>query len=110
MSENLGADLSVDALARRASMSVRHLARLFRRETGATPAALVERLRLEAARRELELTTRSAKQIASSSGFGTVETMHRAFRRTLGTTPLLYRERFATRRRDRTLADSSPGR
>jgi transcriptional regulator GlxA family with amidase domain len=97
MGENLRDDLSVPALARRASMSVRNFARVFRRETGATPAAFVERLRLEAARRELELTSRSAKQIAASSGFGTVETMHRAFRRSLGTTPLAYRARFAVR-------------
>ncbi|HKE18440.1 MAG TPA: helix-turn-helix domain-containing protein [Kofleriaceae bacterium] len=99
MSENLRADLSVPALARRASMSVRNFARVFRRETGATPAAFTLRLRMEAARRELELTGRSAKQIAGASGFGTVETMHRAFRRSLGTTPLEYRSRFATRRR-----------
>lgn len=95
MSDNLRADLSVPALARRASMSVRNFARLFRSETDATPAAFVEALRLEAARRELELTGRSAKQIATSSGFGTVETMHRVFRRALGTTPLAYRARFA---------------
>lgn len=94
--ENLGSDLSVGALARRAAMSVRNFARVFRRETGTTPTAFVEGLRLESARRALELTKRSAKQIAGSSGFGTVETMHRAFRRSLGTTPLQYRGRFAT--------------
>jgi transcriptional regulator GlxA family with amidase domain len=98
MSDNVRADLSVPALARRASMSVRNFARVFRRETGATPAAFVERLRLEAARRALELTRRSVKQIADASGFGTVETMHRAFRRSLGTTPLAYRARFAVSR------------
>jgi len=102
MGEHLHDDLSVPALARRASMSVRNFARVFRRETGATPAAFVERLRLEAARRDLELTSRSAKQIAASSGFGTVETMHRAFRRSLGTTPLAYRARFAVRSSRRT--------
>jgi transcriptional regulator GlxA family with amidase domain len=95
MSENLRADLSVDALARRASMSVRNFARVFRRETGSTPAAFVERLRMESARRDLEMTRRSAKQVAAASGFGTVETMHRAFRRSVGTTPLQYRQRFA---------------
>jgi transcriptional regulator GlxA family with amidase domain len=97
MAAHLDADLSIEALARRAGMSVRHLARVFRRETGATPARHVERLRLEAARRALELTRASAKQVAAESGFGTVETMHRAFQRTLATTPLAYRARFALR-------------
>jgi transcriptional regulator GlxA family with amidase domain len=92
--ENLRADLSVEALADRASMSARNFARVFRRETGTTPAVFVERLRLEAARRTLELTDRSVKEVADASGFGAVATMHRAFRRVLGTTPRQYRERF----------------
>jgi AraC-like DNA-binding protein len=56
----------------------------------------VERLRLEAARRALELTSQSVKQIAASTGFGTVETLHRAFQRCLSVTPLQYRARFST--------------
>jgi transcriptional regulator GlxA family with amidase domain len=96
--ENLRADLSVDALAERSAMSVRTFARAFRRETSTSPAAFVERARLEAARRALELTQRSVKEIAAATGFGTTETMHRAFRRSLGATPLQYRERFAVGR------------
>jgi transcriptional regulator GlxA family with amidase domain len=96
MAENLRADLSVTALAKRAAMSPRHFGRLFHRETGATPAVLVGRLRLEAARRALEVSTRSVKQIAYDTGFGTPETLHRAFRRALGTTPLAYRSRFGS--------------
>jgi transcriptional regulator GlxA family with amidase domain len=95
---NPGRDLSVEALARRASMSVRHFARVFRQQTAETPAAFVARLRLEAARRALELTTRSIKEIAGATGFGTVETLHRAFQRSLRTTPAQYRQRFATAR------------
>ena len=37
--DHLGEDLSVPALARRACMSERDIARAFRRETGSTPAA-----------------------------------------------------------------------
>src|SRR5262249_38336537 len=48
--------LSVDKLARRAAMSPRNFARLFREETRTTPARYVEDLRLEAARRQLEST------------------------------------------------------
>src|SRR5688500_8697296 len=91
MSDNIAADLSVAALAHRASMSERTFARVFAAETQFTPAAYVERLRVDAARRSLETTKRSVKQIAHSCGFGTVETMHRTFRRALGSTPLQYR-------------------
>jgi transcriptional regulator GlxA family with amidase domain len=76
-------------------MSVRNFARVFRRETGSTPASYATRVRLEAARRALELGRASVKQVAAASGFGAVETMHRAFQRALATTPLAYRARFA---------------
>ncbi len=96
MSENVQADLSVAALAQRASMSERTFARVFNAETRFTPAAYVERLRVDAARRTLESSRKSVKQIARLCGFGTVETMHRTFRRSVGSTPLEYRERFRT--------------
>src|SRR5512145_2637350 len=96
MSDNVQADLSVAALAQRANMSERTFARVFAAETRFTPAAYVERLRIDAARRSLETSKKSVKQIARLCGFGTVETMHRAFRRGVGSTPLQYRARFAT--------------
>jgi transcriptional regulator GlxA family with amidase domain len=96
IAENLKADLSVAALAQRASMSERTFTRVFTAETRFTPAAYVERLRIDAARRGLETTRQSAKQIARACGFGTVETLHRSFKRTVGSTPLQYRSRFAT--------------
>jgi len=69
MAENLNKDLSVDALARRAAMSQRNFSRVFRKESGTTPAKFVERLRVEAARRQLEQTARAIKEIAASCGF-----------------------------------------
>lgn len=93
--ENLARDLSASTLSRRVGLSPRQFARVFRKETGSTPASYVERLRLEAARQALELTRGSVKQIAAANGFGTVETMHRAFQRKLAVTPLQYRARFA---------------
>jgi transcriptional regulator GlxA family with amidase domain len=98
MNEHPAADLRVPLLAQRAGMSERNFTRVFRRELGVTPAAHVAALRLEAARRALETTARPQKRIAKDAGFGTVETMHRVFRRALRVTPRAYRERFATRK------------
>ena len=98
LGENLKADLSITALARRVHMSLRNFARVFLRETGSTPASYVEQLRLEAARRALELSSASVKQIASDTGFGNAETLHRAFQRCLAVTPLQYRARFSAPR------------
>ncbi len=92
--EDVGGEHSVEALAARAHMSPRHLARTFRAETGVTPARYVERVRLEAARRRLEETNDLLAVIAQSCGFGTPETMRRVFLRVLDVGPAEYRRRF----------------
>jgi transcriptional regulator GlxA family with amidase domain len=103
--DNLDGDLSVEALAERAFMSPRNFARAFRREVGATPAAYVERLRLERARLDLEATDAPLAAVARRCGFGTVETMRRAFGRRLRVSPSDYRRRF--RAADTTNADAA---
>lgn len=92
--EHLAADLTVPALARRADMSPRNFSRVFAREVGTSPAAWVERLRVEAARADLEASDAPIKAIARSCGFKSAATLHRAFKRITGATPAEYRERF----------------
>jgi transcriptional regulator GlxA family with amidase domain len=92
--EHLAGDLSVEALALHAHMSSRHFARSFRAEIGVTPARYVESVRLEAARRALEDTPEPVAAIARACGFGTPETMRRAFLRAFGVGPAEYRRRF----------------
>lgn len=92
---NLADDCSVPALAARVGVSERTFARRFRAATGRTPAAHVESLRVEAAKRELERSSTSLSVVARTVGFGTIETMHRSFRRLAGTTPETYRSHFA---------------
>lgn len=91
---NLAEDLRVDALAMRSGMSPRTFARLYAERTGRTPAKAVEEFRLEAARRVLEDTRLTSKEIAAKCGFLDEERMRRAFRRRLGATPQEYRHRF----------------
>ncbi len=97
LSDHLTDDLKVGALADRAHLSPRSFARKFRDETGTTPAAYVEQLRVEAARRLLETSGLTVATIAQRVGLHHCETLHRAFRRRLGTTPDSYRQHFARR-------------
>lgn len=92
---NLDADLSVEALALRAGMSARHFARVYRAKTGITPAKAVARLRLEAARRQLETAQTRVGTVAHESGFGDADRLRRAFQRHLGVSPRAYRTGFA---------------
>jgi transcriptional regulator GlxA family with amidase domain len=63
-----------------------------------TVAAYVEAARIEAAQRLLESTHDDLGRIARTCGFGTVETMHRTFNRTVRVTPGEYRRHFSVRR------------
>jgi len=92
--EHPNADLGVDRLAAHVAMSPRHFARVFRDEVGCTPAAYVERVRVEVVRRLLETTGDAVDEIGYAAGFGTPETLRRAFARRVGTSPSEYRDRF----------------
>jgi transcriptional regulator GlxA family with amidase domain len=85
--ENLGRELTVESLASRVAMSPRNFARVFRQEFGETPAAFVERLRLETARKLVEESDRTLDEIASSCGLGSADNMRRTFQRRFRRTP-----------------------
>ncbi|MFT3852557.1 MAG: GlxA family transcriptional regulator [Ilumatobacteraceae bacterium] len=87
-------DHRVPVLADAAAMSARHFTRVFAKEVGEPPAKYVERVRVEAAREALESTDATLDAIATSCGFGTAETLRRAFHRRLGVAPDSYRQRF----------------
>jgi transcriptional regulator GlxA family with amidase domain len=90
-----GGPHSIDDLARRAAMSPRHFTRVFTDEVGEAPGHYVERVRTEAARRQLEESDDTVVAIAARCGFGTAETMRRNFIRRVGIPPDQYRKTFA---------------
>jgi transcriptional regulator GlxA family with amidase domain len=94
--EHPGADLSIEALAKSVAMSPRNFCRVFLREVGMTPGRFVERVRVEAARRLLEESSRGIPDVAAACGFGGPETMRLAFQRTLAVSPRRYRSGFST--------------
>jgi len=87
-------DHRLPQLAQRAALSERHLRRLFSEQTGTTPARFIERIRVEAARELLQDSKASVETISTHCGFGSSETMRRAFLRVLGVGPAEYRSRF----------------
>ena len=92
---HLRQDLSVDALAQRASLSPRQFSRRFFRAFKQTPAHYVENLRLAEAQRRLTSTASPIESVASSVGFGSADSFRRAFERRFGLPPTVYRRRFS---------------
>jgi transcriptional regulator GlxA family with amidase domain len=89
---------SIEEMAARASVSPRHLRRLFQDELATTPARFVEAVRIDAAKRLL-IAGRSVSDAARGAGFGTAESLRRAFAARVGASPSAYRARFATAHR-----------
>lgn len=95
---HLGSDLSVSALAKAFALSERQLSRLCRRELGQSPAQLVQRLRLDDARRRLLERGASVESVAAAVGFASADAFRRAFERSFGVNPSSYRDRFRAAR------------
>ncbi|MFI6571071.1 GlxA family transcriptional regulator [Nocardia fluminea] len=91
---NIAKPLTVTDLAEQVHVSERQLTRIFRTELGMTPAAYIESARVEVARHRLETSDETLERIAAACGFNTIDTLARAFRRQLDTTPNEYRRRF----------------
>ncbi len=89
------ADLSLRALAERVSMSERNFSRVFKQETGMTPAKCVEALRVESAKAHIEQTQWRFERVAKQAGFGSVDSLQRSMQRCVNVTPEQYRQRFA---------------
>jgi transcriptional regulator GlxA family with amidase domain len=94
MVDHLRDNLSLEALAKRACLSPRHFARRFKQAFGGTPAAFVENLRLDEARRRLSERTQTIDTVAASVGFHSDDSFRRAFQRRFGVNPRAYRTGF----------------
>jgi transcriptional regulator GlxA family with amidase domain len=94
MLAHLRHDLSLEILSKRACLSPRHFTRRFKDVFGGTPAAFVENLRLDEARRRLTERTQTIENVAASVGFNSDDAFRRAFQRRFGVKPSSYRNRF----------------
>lgn len=92
--EHLDEPLSVDQLARHATMSPRTFARRFRDVTGTTPHQWLLRQRILHAQRLLETTDEPIEHVATRCGFSSASVLREHFTRITGTSPLAYRRTF----------------
>lgn len=91
ISENLAQRRSVTQMAAQFAMSERTFSRAFHRQTGMSPAAFMEQVRLEAAQRWLAGSTLSVEDVARRCGYSSAAHLTRVLRTRLGLTPLVYR-------------------
>lgn len=94
---NLRQPLTLDAIARKASTSVRTLTRRFQEQTGTSPGQWLQTARVRHAQQLLEMTELSIEHVATEAGFGSVTAFRERFSRIVGTSPQRYRQAFRAR-------------
>ncbi|MES2895970.1 MAG: GlxA family transcriptional regulator [Pseudomonadota bacterium] len=94
VSDDPSGELALPMLADRVGMTERTFSRIFKKETGITPAAFVEIARVNRAKAFLETSDWPLARVADRAGFGSLDGLHRAFQKRCGITPGDYRERF----------------
>jgi len=94
--EHIQEVITVEILAEQVSMSTRNFSRVFTRETGASPAKYITKLRIETACRYLVDTQLSLKEIAGLCGLESIDNMRKVFMKHLKISPRDYRKNFGT--------------
>lgn len=84
-------DLSIEALASRACLSLYHFHRVFTAVVGEAPGEMCRRLRMQRAAWQLCYTDASITAIALGAGLGSSQAFAKAFRRYYGCTPGAFR-------------------
>jgi AraC family transcriptional regulator of adaptative response / methylphosphotriester-DNA alkyltransferase methyltransferase len=83
--------LTLNALADELNMSPYHLQRTFKRFTGVSPAAELQRVRLQRAKERLETTDVPIRDIARRVGYQSASHFSATFRKAFGVSPNDYR-------------------
>lgn len=92
----LAEDLSVERLAGILYLGPRQFTRAFRKSVGLTPAAFVERLRMDRSSEMLVEGNVTVDQAAAQVGYHSADVFRRAFERRFGVSPNEYRRRFSS--------------
>lgn len=95
MEENIDAKISFEKLATHLAVSRRNFDRRFIKATGNTPVEYLQRVKVEAAKKELERGRKSIFEIMNDVGYADDKAFREVFKRVTGLSPLDYRNKYS---------------
>ena len=95
LDENYAEDFSLAWLAEQNAMSPRTLIRRFKSATGESPLAYLQTVRIEVAKKMLEMSAQTIAEITQNVGYEDVSSFSKMFKRRVGLSPREYRGRFS---------------
>ncbi|WP_167341791.1 MULTISPECIES: AraC family transcriptional regulator [Nonlabens] len=84
---HLDGDLSIENLSKKACMSTSHFYKAFKNELGLTPTQYINKVRIQAARRMIDQTNLSLKEIFMACGFNNRSYFNRQFKKFYNISP-----------------------
>ena len=86
--------LNIDELANRVNLNIRSFLRRFKKATANTPLEYIQRVKVEAAKKQLESSTDTVLQVMYSIGYNDEKSFRNTFRKYSGLSPLEYRKKY----------------
>ncbi|MBO9727236.1 MAG: helix-turn-helix domain-containing protein [Chitinophaga sp.] len=87
--------LTVDELAKAFNMSRRSFERRFKKATRNTVAEYIQRVKIEGAKKQLEIGRKSIREVMLNVGYTDTQSFRDVFRRFTGMTPVEYKNKYA---------------
>jgi transcriptional regulator GlxA family with amidase domain len=91
---NLTDKISVEDLASKFAIGKRHFERRFKTATKNTPVEYMQRVRMEAARKQLETSSKNINEVMYDVGYTDAKAFRNIFKKITGLSPIDYRKRY----------------
>lgn len=93
--KNVNEKLSMENLSNRLNVSRRNFDRRFIKATGNTPTEYVQRVKMEAVKKNLETTRKNINEVMYEVGYSDLKAFRELFRKITGLSPIEYKQRFS---------------
>ena len=92
---NFTEKISVEELAVRFAIGKRHFERRFKKATNNTPAEYIQRVKMEAAKKQLETGHKNVNEVMYEVGYSDTKTFRTVFKKVTGLLPAEYRSKYS---------------
>ncbi|THU41163.1 helix-turn-helix domain-containing protein [Niastella caeni] len=92
--KNVTERISVEELAIKYAIGKRHFIRRFKKATNNTPIEYIQRVKIEAAKKQLENSRKNVNEVMYDVGYSDVKAFRTVFRKITGLSPIEYRNKY----------------
>jgi transcriptional regulator GlxA family with amidase domain len=91
---NITEKISIEELAEKFAIGIRHFERRFKKATNNTPAEYIQRVKIEAAKKHFENTNKNVNEVMYDVGYTDTKAFRTVFKKITGLAPMEYRNRY----------------